>query len=248
MWSGEHLLDDPADDAVIQFALPEASIADRYLAGCAADERQYRGGAIGTTWSLTYLGAPNEVSPSQVQSEVNAAFSLVNESMNHYDPSSLISEFNALPAQTPIEVDWDFTYVLSAALELTAATRGAYDVSVSALSDLWGFGPEGPRQFPDATDIEMTRAQVGVAQLDWESTTRTLSKTRARVAKLDFSSLAKGYAVDLGADALEDLDIPQFMLEVGGEVRVRVRARGETRGGSRWSDRKPVRGGIQGSW
>ena len=201
---------------------PALLLAFCCLAGCAADERPVQmGGAIfGTTWSLTYLGAPEEVSPSQVQSEINAAFALVNESMNHYDPSSLISEFNALPAQMPIEVDWDFTYVLSAALELTDATRGAYDVSVSALSDLWGFGPEGPTQFPDASDIEMTRSQVGVAQLDWSSTTRTLSKRAPRL-KLDFSSLAKGYAVDLGADALHDLDIPHFMLEVGGEVRVR---------------------------
>ena len=201
---------------------PALLLAFCCLAGCAADERPVQmGGAIfGTTWSLTYLGAPDGVSPTQVQSEVNAAFALVNESMNHYDPSSLISEFNALPAQTPIEVDWDFTYVLSAAIDLTGATRGAYDVSVSALSDLWGFGPEGPRQFPDAADIEMTLTQVGVAQLHWESTTRTLSK-RAPGLKLDFSSLAKGYAVDLGADALEDLDIPHFMLEVGGEVRVR---------------------------
>ena len=201
---------------------PALLLAFCCLAGCAADERPVQmGGAIfGTTWSLTYLGAPDDVSPTQVQSEVNAAFALVNESMNHYDPSSLISKFNELPAQTPIEVDWDFTYVLSAALELTDATQGAYDVSVSALSDLWGFGPEGPRQFPDVADIEMTRAQVGVAKLDWESTTRTLSK-RAPGLKLDFSSLAKGYAVDLGADALEELDIPHFMLEVGGEVRVR---------------------------
>ena len=201
---------------------PALLLAFCCLAGCAADERpvQMGGAVFGTTWSLTYLGAPDGVSPTQVQSEVNAAFALVNESMNHYDPTSLISEFNALPAQTPIEVDWDFTYVLSAAIELTDATRGAYDVSVSALSDLWGFGPEGPRQFPDAADIEMTLTQVGVAQLHWESKTRTLSK-RAPGLKLDFSSLAKGYAVDLGADALEDLDIPHFMLEVGGEVRVR---------------------------
>ena len=201
---------------------PALLLAFCCLAGCAAEERPVQlGGAIfGTTWSLTYLGAPEQVSPSQVQSEVDAAFALVNQSMNHYDASSLISEFNVLPAQTPIEVDWDFTYVLSAALEITEATHGAYDVSVSALSDLWGFGPEGPKQFPSAIDIEMTQSQVGVAQLDWESATRTLSK-RVPGLKLDFSSLAKGYAVDLGADALEGLDIPHFMLEVGGEVRVR---------------------------
>ena len=97
---------------------PALLLAFCCLAGCAADERPVQmGGAIfGTTWSLTYLGAPDEVSPAQVQSEIGAAFALVNESMNHYDPASLISEFNSLPAQTPIEVDWDFTYVLSAAL------------------------------------------------------------------------------------------------------------------------------------
>ena len=226
---------------------PALLLAFCCLAGCVAEERPVQmGGAIfGTTWSLTYLGSPDEVSPAQVESQIGAAFALVNESMNHYDPSSLISEFNALPAQTPIEVDWDFTYVLSAALELTAATRGAYDVSVTAWSDLWGFGPEGPKQFPDAGDIEMTRAQVGVAQLDWESTTRTLSK-RAPGLKLDFSSLAKGYAVDLGADTLEDLDIPHFMLEVGGEVRVR----GASPRGDAWriAVERPdagARGGIQ---
>ena len=226
---------------------PALLLAFCCLAGCVAEERPVQmGGAIfGTTWSLTYLGSPDEVSPARVESQIGAAFALVNESMNHYDPSSLISEFNALPAQTPIEADWDFTYVLSAALELTAATRGAYDVSVTALSDLWGFGPGGPKQFPDAGDIEMTRARVGVAQLDWDSTTRTLSK-RAPGLKLDFSSLAKGYAVDLGADALEDLGIPHFMLEVGGEVRVR----GASPRGDAWriAVERPdagARGGIQ---
>ena len=39
--------------------------------------------------------------------------------------------------------------------------------------------------------------------------------------KLDFSSLAKGYAVDLAADALDELGLEHYMLEVGGEVRVR---------------------------
>ena len=55
---------------------PALLLAFCCLAGCAADERPVQmGGAIfGTTWSLTYLGAPEEVSPSQVQSEIGAAF------------------------------------------------------------------------------------------------------------------------------------------------------------------------------
>ena len=136
---------------------PALLLAFCCLASCTADERPVQmGGAIfGTTWSLTYLDAPEQVNPSEVRSKIDAAFATVNQSMNHYDASSLISAFNALPAQTPIEVDWDFTYVLSAALELTDATRGAYDVSVSALSDLWGFGPE-----------ELMRSNVVVLKFD----------------------------------------------------------------------------------
>ena len=38
-------------------------------------------------------------------------------------------------------------------------------------------------------------------------------------ATLDFSSIAKGYAVDIAADSLDDLGLEHFMLEVGGEIR-----------------------------
>lgn len=201
---------------------PAILLAFCCLVGCESEQRPVQlGGAIyGTSWSLTYMAAPHEVSVGDVQAEVLAAFELVDQSMNHYDPESVISTFNALPPQTPLEVDWDFAYVLSAALELSDATDGAYDVSVSALSDLWGFGPNGPGQFPADSAIDMAKSRVGLTQIDWDSTTRTLSK-RAPGLKLDFSSLAKGYAVDLGADALDDLAIPHFMLEVGGEVRVK---------------------------
>ncbi len=226
---------------------PAILLAFCCLVGCGSEQRpvQFGGAIYGTSWSLTYRAAPDGVSAGQVRADVMAAFELVDQSMNHYDPESLISRFNTLPRQTPVEVDWDFAYVLSAALELTDATGGAYDVSVSALSDLWGFGPDGPRQFPADAAIDMARSQVGVSQLDWDSTTRALSK-RAPGLKLDFSSLAKGYAVDLGADALDELAIPHFMLEVGGEVRVR----GLSPRGDAWriAVERPeadVRGGVQ---
>ena len=60
------------------------------------------------------------------------------------------------------EVDWDFAYVLSAALALGESTDGAYDVTVSALSDVWGFGPQGPTSFPSEMAVveALARAQV----------------------------------------------------------------------------------------
>ena len=119
---------------------PALLLAFCCMAGCAGEESpvQLRGAIFGTTWSLTYNQAPEGVTPSQVKAEIEAAFALVNQSMNHYDPESLISQFNVLDKDAPLEVDWDFAYVLSAALSLNEITGGAYDVTVSALSDLWG--------------------------------------------------------------------------------------------------------------
>jgi thiamine biosynthesis lipoprotein len=61
---------------------------------------------------------------------------------------------------------------------------------------------------------------VGGEQLSWQPEVRLLAKKVPGLA-LDFSSLAKGYAVDLGADALDEAGVAQYMLEIGGEVRVR---------------------------
>jgi thiamine biosynthesis lipoprotein len=179
------------------------------------------GGAVfGTSWSLTYTNASEVVDPTAVRAEIESVFELVNSSMNHYQPTSLISRFNALPADAPVEVDWDFAYVLSTALTLNEATGGAYDVTVSALSELWGFGPEGPTRFPTPLAVTDAMRSVGGEQLSWQPEVRLLAKKVPGLA-LDFSSLAKGYAVDLGADALDEAGVAQYMLEIGGEVRVR---------------------------
>ena len=200
---------------------PALLLAFCCLAACSGERPQQLGGNIfGTTWAATYQHAPDDLSAEAVKTEIESAFELVNLSMNHYDPESVISDFNQLPPGEPLEVDWDFAYVLTAALALGEATGGAYDVSVSALSDLWGFGPDGPTRLPTQGDIDLALSQVGVSHLEWQPETRTLAK-RVPNLKLDFSSLAKGYAVDLAADALDELGLEHYMLEVGGEVRVR---------------------------
>lgn len=204
---------------------PALVLAFCCIAACGDSDHpvQAGGSVFGTSWSLTYLNAPDHVTDADVHSAVEAAFATVNESMNHYDPNSLISLFNALSVKTPVEVDWDFAYVLSAALDLAKVTQGAYDVTVNPLSDLWGFGPAGPTQFPSDDDIRAALESVGSEHLEWRSDIRRLSKLTSGV-ELDFSSLAKGYAVDLAADALDGMGVARYMLEIGGEVRVRGRS------------------------
>ncbi len=215
------------------------------LTGCerAPQPVRLQGSVFGTGWSLTYMPVNEGPTPEQVRVALLAAFDTVNVSMNTYDPNTTISQFNRLPAGESMEVDWDFTYVFNEARRITQFTDGAYDVTVAPLLKLWGFGPDGPTLFPTSAQLQQTMTQVGLQHFDWQPRTRALTKLTDG-ASLDFSSIAKGYGVDLGADALDDLGIAHFMLEIGGEMQLR----GLSPRGDAWRiaiERPQVGGGVQ---
>ena len=187
------------------------------------------GAIFGTTWNLAYLNAPEGVARDQVEEAVVSAFAVVDDSMNNYRSDSTISRLNALEAMTVFEVDWDFALVFNTAFEIYIATEGAYDPSVSPLVNLWGFGPEGVTEKPSRDALEALEPIVGLEEFAWDLSTRAFVKKNAK-SELDFSSIAKGYAVDLAADALIELGVTDFMLEVGGEIQTK----GLSPRGDRW--------------
>jgi len=199
------------------------------LVGCGPAEKSVRleGSIFGTSWSLVYV--PEEISPesSVIEASVLEAFEVVDFEMNTYVPDTALSRFNQMPVGEVIEMGWDFAYLLSEAQRITRLSDGAYDVTVGPLLDLWGFGPQGPKAYPSEQEIEEAKAVTGWSFIDWNPTNRQLSKRKSGV-EIELSSIAKGYAVDLGADALDELGIQNFLLEVGGEMQARgVSPRGD---------------------
>lgn len=192
------------------------------VVGCSekATTQKLSGGVFGTTWNLTYLDAPEGITRDQVETAVLGAFAVVDDSMNNYRADSTISDLNALDEMTVFEVDWDFALVFNTAFDIYTATDGAYDPSVSPLVNLWGFGPKEVIRRPSSEAIEALAPIVGLEEFAWDLSTRAFVKKHAK-SELDFSSIAKGYAVDLASDELIELGVNNFMLEVGGEIQTR---------------------------
>lgn len=201
------------------------------LIGCEPTDKSVRleGSIFGTSWSLVYV--PEEVSPesSVIEASVLEAFEVVDSTMNTYVPDTALSRFNQMPVGEVIEMGWDFAYLVSEAQRITRLSDGAYDVTVGPLLDLWGFGPQGPKLYPSEQEVEAAKAVTGWSLIAWNPTNRLLSKRQSGV-EIELSSIAKGYAVDLGADALDELGIENFLLEVGGEMQ----ARGVSPRGDHW--------------
>ena len=202
---------------------------------------QLKGAVFGTTWTVTYHGEPDALTDNDVEQAITGAFSVVDDSMNNYRESSTLSQLNSLPAGEVFEVDWDFALVFNTAIDIHQATAGAYDPSVSPLINLWGFGPEGVTESPKDEQLAIAKSHSGLNQFAWDLSDRSFLKRNTR-ATLDFSSIAKGYAVDLAGDALDEIGVANFMLEVGGEIQTR----GVSPRGDHWrlAIENPIRAGV----
>lgn len=182
---------------------------------------------MGTTWHVSYVAPPKGLSQAQVQQGIQAQLDNINRSMSTYIADSEISKLNALAPNTWFDSSPDFFRVLTTALEVGRLSEGAYDVTVAPLVNLWGFGPQGSTvEQPSASSIAESRKMVGQQNVRVDSDSRRVLKLSA--LSLDFSSLAKGYAVDKVADWLLEQGIVNYMVEVGGELRLSgLSARGD---------------------
>jgi thiamine biosynthesis lipoprotein len=110
--------------------------------------------------------------------------------------------------------------VLAAARGVSEASGGAFDVSVAPLVDAWGFGVEKRREVPPPSVLAARRASVDYRGFRLDARAGTVTKAAAGV-QADLGGIAKGFAVDLAARALDAQGIGHYMVEAGGEVRTR---------------------------
>jgi thiamine biosynthesis lipoprotein len=193
------------------------------LCACGRESREMvvSGPAMGTTWTLRAV--PGEAGPDTgaVRSLVEQALAEVDESMSGYRPDSALSRFNASVSTDWVDVPSPLAAVVGQALRIGAVTDGAFDITVSPLVSLWGFGTGTPREQPPADhEVAAARTLTGLQHLEVRTAPPALRKGLPGL-RLDLDAIAPGYAVDLLAERLEAAGIGRYMIEVGGEVRVR---------------------------
>ena len=188
------------------------------ITGCAAlrSVQSLDGESMGSTWSVRYVADSSSL--PEIRRAIEARLELVDRQMSTWKGDSNLSQFNSAPAGSWMELPPELFGVTAAALKLAADTGGAYDPTVGPLVDLWGFGAKGTRREPpDAASIAAMRARTG-----WQRVKLDIGQRRILQAggtRLDLSSIAPGFAVDLIAGYLGSQRIKDYLVEVGGELR-----------------------------
>ena len=181
----------------------------------AGQYRLMQGETMGTYYRIQY--AHNSAcQPSQFA--VEQLLGSFNQSLSTYIADSEVSQVNQTPAGQAVSLSKRFEVALRAASELWQDSGGAFDVTVGPLVNLWGFGPTTPVQWPPTEDQQnAAAAAVGMQQL----TLREDGTLRKQLSDtyIDFSSIAKGQAVDEVSETLLAGGCEHFLVDIGGEVR-----------------------------
>ncbi|SFC60940.1 thiamine biosynthesis lipoprotein [Parapedobacter composti] len=171
------------------------------------------GFAQGTDYTVTYYAEDSLVNKHSVDS----LLAVIDSSMSLYKPYSLISRINDGGRGTYV-IDEHFYRVVNRSIAIYKDSKGIFDITVAPIVQLWGFGPQAVQRFPDSSEVKQAMQCVGMDKMRLRR--RKLVKREACL-RLDLNGIAQGYTVDALAELMERRGIARYVVELGGELRVK---------------------------
>jgi len=197
-----------------------------FLQGCSEEtpsayQFQQFGETMGTTFSVKIPRLPEAVNQKDLQDDISGILKVINSTMSTYDSNSELSRLNKNYSTDWIEISPQMAKVLKQAIAVSELTQGAFDITIGQLVNLWGFGPDEPRKIvPDQTKLSNVTKKTGYRSLSLQINPPAIRKSISEVY-IDLSALAKGFGVDQIAERLDHLGIKDYLIEIGGELRVK---------------------------
>lgn len=168
------------------------------------------GPVFGTSYNIQFYSEDGE----NYQKQFDSLFNVVNKSLSTYIPDSDISRINK---NEDVDVDEHFKRVFKKSKEVYRFTEGAFDPTIGNVVNAWNFGADTNKFLTDSTTIDSLMKFVGLNKIGLKASKIIKQKT----SYLEFNAIAKGYGVDVIGEFLESKKITNYLVEIGGEIRVK---------------------------
>ena len=186
-----------------------------FFISCSDTEVKYQklsGEAFGTTYNIIYKDSKNR----NFEKQFDSLIYVVNKSMSIYLPNSDISIINK--GDTSILIDNHFKEVFLKSQRIFEETDGYFDPTVGVLVNAWGFGPN--KAIVNLTDSKVDSLMQFVGFDKVKLVDGKIVKEHPAIY-FDFNAIAKGYGIDAIGRYLESQNCSNYLIELGGEIRVR---------------------------
>ena len=154
---------------------------------------------------------------------VMAEYHRINEAMSTYREDSEISHVNREAHRAPVPVSEELFKLIARSLALSEASDGAFDITFDSVGQHYDFRAG---ELPDAADLEAGVAALDYRLVELDEQQRTVRFLAAGV-RINLGGIAKGYAIERGAQLLLARGIEHALLNAGGDSRVIGDRRGQ---------------------
>jgi thiamine biosynthesis lipoprotein len=163
--------------------------------------------------------APDEQQAAAAFDVVFLEFDRLESLLSVWKDGSDVVRLNKNAGITPVAVSRDTIEVLRIAAEASELTRGKFDITFGALSDIWRFDHDQDNIVPDRQLIEVRLKRIDYRAVQIDSTAGTAFIDRPNV-RVHLGGIGKGYAVDRGVALLKQQGLTDFMIQSGGDLYV----------------------------
>ncbi len=183
---------------------------------------------MGTLVSVTAYTRDEPAARAAVE-EAFAEIERIEKATTRYSPESGVSRINTRgPGEETLYIDLDVSQAIARSQYISQVSRGAFDVTVAPLVDLWTFD-DGSTP-PASSAIEQALARIGYEAIRLHPTSGDM--TLPLEVQIDLGGIAKGYAVDKAHRYLRTSGaFTGAILDAGGDLRFL----GEAPGGGPWT-------------
>ena len=175
---------------------------------------------MGTTFSVIIVSPPESLELGLLQTLVQQKMGNIESSMSTYIADSEVSRFNTFQGTEWFPVTMELCELVDLALTIGRITGGAFDITIGPVVDQWGFGPkQRGASIPGDDEIRDMLGSTGIDKVETSCNDSAIRKESAGVG-IDLSGIAKGYAVDQVSVLLETHGVHNYLVEIGGEIRI----------------------------
>lgn len=153
---------------------------------------------------------------NELVSRVFATMSELENVLSRFVDLSEVSAINRKAGEW-VKVSPATLKLLELGKEMGELTDGAFDITVGAVLDLWGFG-SGRHRVPSNDEMALALSTVDYTQVELD-----YKGSRVRIPKgtvLDLGGIAKGYIVDQGVNVLRQGKVQRAIVNAGGDISV----------------------------
>jgi FAD:protein FMN transferase len=209
-----------------------------FFSSCTTSEKsislnyfQINGNAQGTTYNIQY----DDSLKRNFKPQIDSLLARFDSSLSTYKSNSIISKFNS--SDSGFVVDNLFLNMLTNSYLVYEKTEGGFDPSINPLLTFWGFNKEKISNSNiinqsvidsllrikgfDILTVLQNGNEIPISQLMFSSFQGTsFLKKPFKGFQLNFNAIAQGFSVDLVGDFLKENGVKNYMVEIGGEMKV----------------------------